>query len=86
VDDYAGKVSQALTDVGVINELDLRNEKIGYKVREHSKSKVPVILVLGEKEAAEGQVAIRRLGSQDTEVMALEAAVALLKDQTRMPR
>ena len=86
VDDYAGKVSQALTDAGVINELDLRNEKIGYKVREHSKSKVPVILVLGEKEAAEGQVAIRRLGSQDTEVMALEAAVALLKDQTRMPR
>ena len=45
-----------------------------------------MILVLGEKEAAEGQVAIRRLGSQDTEVMALEAAVALLKDQTRMPR
>ena len=86
VDDYAGKVSQALTDAGVINELDLRNEKIGYKVREHSKSKVPVILVLGEKEAAEGQVAIRRLGSQDTEVMTLEAAVALLKDQTRMPR
>ncbi|MCK5875850.1 MAG: threonine--tRNA ligase [Alcanivoracaceae bacterium] len=86
VDDYAGNVSQALTDAGVINELDLRNEKIGYKVREHSKSKVPVILVLGEKEAAEGQVAIRRLGSQDTEVMALEAAVALLKDQTRMPR
>ena len=86
VDDYAGKVSAALADAGVINELDLRNEKIGYKVREHSKSKVPVILVLGEKEAAEGQVAIRRLGSQDTEVMALEAAVALLKDQTRMPR
>ncbi len=86
VDDYASKVSQALTDAGVINELDLRNEKIGYKVREHSRSKVPVILVLGEKEAAEGQVAIRRLGSQDTEVMALAAAIALLKDQTRMPR
>ncbi|MDF1630496.1 MAG: threonine--tRNA ligase [Alcanivoracaceae bacterium] len=85
VDGYAAEVSAALAEAGVTNETDLRNEKIGYKVREHSKSKVPVILVLGEKEAAEGQVAIRRLGSQNTEVMALEAAVALLKEQTRMP-
>ncbi|PKM22417.1 MAG: threonine--tRNA ligase [Gammaproteobacteria bacterium HGW-Gammaproteobacteria-14] len=86
VDDYAREVAKALTAAGVITELDLRNEKIGYKVREHSKSKVPVILVLGEKEATERQVAIRRLGSQDTEVMTLDAAVALLTEQTRMPQ
>ncbi|MCC1497037.1 threonine--tRNA ligase [Alcanivorax sp. 1008] len=85
VDGYAAEVSAALAEAGVTNETDLRNEKIGYKVREHSKSKVPVILVLGEKEATDRQVAIRRLGSQNTEVMALDAAIALLKDQTRMP-
>lgn len=86
VDGYADEVSKALTAAGIINEVDLRNEKIGYKVREHSKAKVPMIMVLGEKEAAERQVAIRRLGSQNTEVVPLDEAVALLREQTRMPQ
>lgn len=86
VDDYAAEVSAALSAAGIINEVDLRNEKIGYKVREHSKAKVPMIMVLGEKEAAERQVAIRRLGSQNTEVVSLDEAVALLQQQTRMPQ
>src|SRR5690554_5616186 len=86
VDGYAAEVSAALTAAGIINETDLRNEKIGYKVREHSKAKVPMIMVLGEKEAAERQVAIRRLGSQNTEVVSLDEAVALLQQQTRMPQ
>ena len=85
VDDYAHEVSQALTDAGVVNELDLRNEKIGYKVREHSKAKVPVIIVLGEKEASDRQIAIRRLGNPQTETMPLADAIAQLREQTRIP-
>ena len=76
---------QLLNDAGIYAELDNRNEKIGYKVREHSKAKVPVIFVIGEQEANERKVAIRRLGSQATETLALDDAIALLREQTRMP-
>ena len=85
VDGYAADVVQFLNDAGVYAELDNRNEKIGYKVREHSKAKVPVIFVIGEQEANERKVAIRRLGSQATETLALDDAIALLREQTRMP-
>ncbi|MCB1836045.1 MAG: threonine--tRNA ligase [Alcanivoracaceae bacterium] len=85
VDSYAAEVVQLLNDAGVYAELDNRNEKIGYKVREHSKAKVPVIFVIGEQEANERKVAIRRLGSQATETLALDDAIALLREQTRMP-
>ena len=85
VDGYASEVSEKLKAAGIYNELDLRNEKIGYKVREHSKAKVPVILVLGEKEAAERLVAIRRLGSQETETLPLDEAVEQLSEATRLP-
>ena len=85
VDGYAAEVVQLLNDAGVYAELDNRNEKIGYKVREHSKAKVPVIFVIGEQEANERKVAIRRLGSQATETLALDDAIALLREQTRMP-
>ncbi|MEY1661086.1 threonine--tRNA ligase [Isoalcanivorax beigongshangi] len=85
VDDYAHQVREALEAAGVTAELDLRNEKIGYKVREHSAAKIPLILVLGEQEAAEGKVAMRRLGSRDTEVLSLDDAVARLGDAVRMP-
>lgn len=85
VDGYAAEVVQLLNDAGVYAELDNRNEKIGYKVREHSKAKVPVIFVIGEQEASERKVAIRRLGSQATETLALDDAIALLREQTRMP-
>ena len=85
VDGYASEVSEKLKAAGIYNELDLRNEKIGYKVREHSKAKVPVILVLGEKEAAERLVAVRRLGSQETETLPLDEAIQQLSEATRLP-
>ena len=84
-DDYAETVKAKLEAAGVTVEMDLRNEKIGYKVREHSRAKVPVILVLGKQEEEEQQVAIRRLGSQATETFALDEAVANLAAATRMP-
>ena len=61
-DEYARRVLAALKAEGLRAELDLRNEKINYKIREHSVGKVPVILVVGAREAAEGTVAMRRLG------------------------
>jgi len=66
-------------------EQDLRNEKINYKVREHSLAKVPVLLVIGKKEAAERTVSIRRLGKDGQQVMALDAALAMLTDEAVPP-
>jgi threonyl-tRNA synthetase len=66
-------------------EGDLRNEKINYKVREHSLAKIPVMLVLGKKESAERKVSIRRLGSQEQNVMGLEAALAALSAEAAAP-
>ena len=74
-DDYAGEVLAALKKAGLRAEADLRNEKINYKVREHSLAKVPVMLVVGKREAEERTVSVRRLGSQEQEVMSLDAAV-----------
>jgi len=73
---YAGKVLVALTAVGLRAESDLRNEKIAYKIREHSLAKVPILLILGKREADEGTVSIRRLGSLETETLPLPDAVA----------
>ena len=64
---------------------DLRNEKINYKVREHSLAKVPVMLVVGKREADEGKVSIRRLGSQDQTVMSLDEALATLTAEAVPP-
>ncbi|MGB6196922.1 MAG: threonine--tRNA ligase, partial [Methyloceanibacter sp.] len=74
-DAYATKVLDALKREGVRAEADLRNEKINYKVREHSLAKVPVMFVVGKREAEEGTVSVRRLGSQQQHVLALEAAI-----------
>jgi threonyl-tRNA synthetase len=73
-DDYARQVAQTLAAKGLRVETDLRNEKINYKVREHSLAKVPVIAVVGRREAELGQVALRRLGSDRQEVVALDQA------------
>ena len=64
---------------------DLRNEKITYKVREHSLAKVPVLLVVGRKEAAERTVSIRRFGSPDQTMMTLDEAIATLKAEAVPP-
>jgi threonyl-tRNA synthetase len=84
-DDYAHKVLDALAAAGIRAEADLRNEKINYKVREHSLAKVPVLLVVGKREAEEGTVAVRRLGVQDQETLALGEAVNRLKSEAAVP-
>ena len=84
-DDYARQVLAALVDAGLKAELDLRNEKIAYKVRQHSLAKVPVILVVGAREARDGTVAMRRLGGEDQEILALEEAAARLKQEAAGP-
>ncbi|HUU67065.1 MAG TPA: threonine--tRNA ligase [Methyloceanibacter sp.] len=77
-DEYAETVLKRLRAAGLRAEADIRNEKINYKVREHSMAKIPVLLVVGKREAEEGTVSVRRLGSQGQEVMTLDAAVAML--------
>ena len=84
-DEYARRVLAALKAEGLRAELDLRNEKINYKIREHSVGKVPVILVVGAREAAEGTVAMRRLGGKNQEIVALSEAVATLARESAMP-
>ena len=84
-DDYVHEVVQALTAAGVRAEADIRNEKINYKVREHSVSKVPVILAVGAREVEERTVTLRRLGEKQTSVVALDEIVASLKDEALAP-
>ena len=84
-DDFAVKAAKAMKKAGLRVETDLRNEKVGYKVREHSLAKVPVIAVVGRREAEEGKVALRRLGSQAQEVMSLDEAIATLVREATPP-
>jgi len=84
-DDYAREVLAALNRAGLRAEPDLRNEKINYKVREHSLAKVPVILVIGKREAAERAVNMRRLGSQEQRSMALDQAMRDLVQEATPP-
>ncbi|GGA52054.1 threonine--tRNA ligase [Nitratireductor aestuarii] len=84
-DDYAKSVVAKLKAAGLAAEADLRNEKINYKVREHSLAKVPVILVCGKREAEESSVNVRRLGSRDQTSMSLDEALSLLKDEATPP-
>jgi threonyl-tRNA synthetase len=84
-DDYALDVVAAARRVGLRVEADLRNEKITYKVREHSLAKVPALLVVGRKEAAERTVSIRRLGSPEQRSMGLDAALRALAGEAVPP-
>ena len=84
-DDYAEEVMRAARRAGLRVEKDIRNEKINYKVREHSHAKVPVILVVGKREAAEKAVNIRRLGSRDQTAMSLVDALATLTAEAVPP-
>ena len=85
-DDYAGRVMAALGAAGLRAEADLRNEKINYKVREHSLAKVPVILVIGRSEVEANTVAVRRMDGKDQEILALEEAVARLAGEAAGPQ
>ncbi len=84
-DGYANDVLQKLSAAGLRAEGDLRNEKINYKVREHSLAKVPHLLVIGKREAEEGTVAIRSLGVEGQRIMKIEDAVAWLRDEATPP-
>jgi threonyl-tRNA synthetase len=84
-DEYAGEVLGALRRVGLRAEADLRNEKINYKVREHSLAKVPVMLVAGKREAEERTISIRRHGSPQQKVMKLDEAIAMLAEEAIPP-
>jgi threonyl-tRNA synthetase len=84
-DGYANDVAEAMRRAGLRVELDLRNEKVGYKVREHSLQKTPVIAVVGRKEAKDRSVALRRLGGDAQTVMTLDAALAMLVAEATPP-
>ncbi len=84
-DGYATQVTERLKAAGIRVEADLRNEKINYKVREHSLAKVPHLLVVGKREAEEGTVAIRTLGSDGQRIMSLDDALAMLIAEATPP-
>jgi threonyl-tRNA synthetase len=83
--DYAGEIARECSAAGLRVALDTGNEKINYKVREHSLAKVPVMLVVGGREAANRSVALRRLGGKEQEALALGEAVARLKEEAAVP-
>lgn len=83
-DGYAGEVVKKLNSSGITAEADLRNEKISYKVREHSVAKVPVLLAVGNREVEERTVAVRRLGSKHQQVASLDSAIGELSDEIRL--
>ena len=85
VDDYAKEIIDALENAGIRCHSDLRNEKISYKVREHSAAKVPVIIALGAREKESKTVSIRRIGSDKTETMDFDEALKILSDQNSNP-
>ena len=84
-DVYAREVHEKLVEAGLRSEADLRNEKINYKVREHSLAKVPALLVVGRNEAENSTVSIRRLGGKEQQILPLDEAVAALQAEARMP-
>lgn len=84
-DDYAEQVAAALRAEGLRVEVDLRNEKIGYKVREHSVQKIPVILAVGAKEAEAKTVSVRRIGSKESRVAGLEETARALAEEALRP-
>lgn len=85
-DGYASDVLANLKAAGLRAEIDVRNEKISYKIREHSLQKIPVLMVVGKREAEEGKVAIRRLGGETQEIMTLEEALSKLSLEAQMPK
>ena len=84
VNDYAIEVKELLKECGIRVETDLRNEKISYKVRDHSSKKVPMILAIGKNEKSDKTVSIRRIGSTDTEVLDLKTAVKLINNENEI--
>lgn len=85
IDDYTREVLGAVRGAGLRADIDIRNEKINYKIREHSLKKVPLMLVVGKKEAEQRSVALRRLGGENQEMLSLVDAIAKLKTEAKSP-
>ena len=84
-DDYAKKIFKQCTKEGINTEVDLRNQKINYKIREHSLSKVPLLLICGEKELKKNSVTIRKLGSEKQETLSLNKAIKQISKKNQFP-
>jgi threonyl-tRNA synthetase len=82
-DAYAKEAAAELRNAGISADTDLRNEKISYKVREHSVAKIPVLLAVGQREVDERTVALRRLGSKQQKVLGLQEAIDALSGEIR---
>ena len=82
---YCDEICKKLNSLGIRTEKDLRNEKISYKVREHSVSKVPIIIAVGKKEVSDRTVSVRRLGSDDTSVVSLEDFTSSILHESLAP-
>ena len=80
-DEYATNLHNKFLKEGIASKIDLRNEKVGYKIREHSNTKIPLILVIGEKEVESNTVALRKLGSTDVESYSIEKIISLIKNE-----
>ena len=80
-DDYAKDIVEKLRAVGIESECDIRNEKISYKVREHSHAKIPILLTVGDREIENESVTMRRLGSKDQKTMSLKEAIKGIEDE-----
>ncbi len=83
--EYGYEVIKELKSINIRTEIDIRNEKIGYKIREHSNSKIPIIIAIGKKEAEEKSVSVRRLGSQETKNIKLDEIKKLLIQESKIP-
>ena len=83
--DYSYEVLKELKSIGIRAEIDLRNEKIGYKIREHSNAKIPIIIAIGKKETEEKSVSVRRLGSQETKTIKLDEIKNILQQESKIP-
>ncbi len=85
VEPYAEKIAKRLRQAGLFVETDARNEKINYKVREHSLAKIPVIIAVGKRDEEAGTVAIRRLGEEGQKTFSLDEAIAMLAEEAKSP-
>ena len=84
-DNYAKKIFEECMKEGINTEVDLKNQKIAYKIREHSLSKVPLLLICGQKEVEKKSVTIRKLGSEKQETIPLDKAVKQLSQKNKFP-
>ena len=84
-DDYAKEIFEQCVKAGINTEVDLKNQKINYKIREYSLSKVPILLICGQKEVKDKTVSIRKLGSEKQETLLLSKAIKEISEKNKLP-